>query len=83
MDLDCTGGWQFERNMSVDEMTMKTLHLLDKVTLIETVLLKIQQALYSPATIILNWNGILPKLFIFKLAFLTFKAVALYREKTA
>lgn len=30
MDLDCTGGWQFERNLSVDEMTMKTLHLVDQ-----------------------------------------------------
>lgn len=30
VDLDCTGGWQFERNLSVDEMTMKTLHLVDQ-----------------------------------------------------
>ncbi|XP_020609801.1 ras association domain-containing protein 1-like isoform X1 [Orbicella faveolata] len=30
VDLDCTGGWQFERNLSVDEMTMKTLHLIDQ-----------------------------------------------------
>ena len=38
MDLDCTGGWQFERNLSVDEMTMKTLHLIDQVMLIDTCL---------------------------------------------
>lgn len=34
VDLDCTGGWQFERNLSVDEMTMKTLHLIDQVMVI-------------------------------------------------
>lgn len=38
VDLDCTGGWQFERNLSVDEMTMKTLHLVDQVMLIDTCL---------------------------------------------
>ena len=38
VDLDCTGGWQFERNLSVDEMTMKTLHLIDQVILIGTCL---------------------------------------------
>lgn len=38
VDLDCTGGWQFERNLSVDEMTMKTLHLIDQVMLICTCL---------------------------------------------
>ena len=36
VDLDCTGGWQLERNLSVDEMTMKTLHLIDQVLLIAT-----------------------------------------------
>ena len=36
VDLDCTGGWQFERNLSVDEMTMKTLHLIDQVMLLGT-----------------------------------------------
>lgn len=38
VDLDCTGGWQLERNLSVDEMTMKTLHLIDQVLLIATCL---------------------------------------------
>ena len=31
VDLDCTGGWHLERNMSVDEMSMKTLHLMSQV----------------------------------------------------
>ena len=31
VDLDCTGGWQLGRMNSVDEMTMKTLHLIDQV----------------------------------------------------
>lgn len=31
VDLDCTGGWLYERMMSVDEVTMKTLHLVDQV----------------------------------------------------
>lgn len=39
MDLDCTGGWQFERNLSVDEMTMKTLHLIDQVIILLLVLI--------------------------------------------
>lgn len=30
VDLDCTGGWLYERMMSVDEVTMKTLHLVDQ-----------------------------------------------------
>ena len=38
VDLDCTGGWQLERNLSVDEMTLKTLHLIDQVLLIATCL---------------------------------------------
>ncbi|XP_022800714.1 ras association domain-containing protein 5-like isoform X2 [Stylophora pistillata] len=28
VDLDCTGSWLYERMMSVDEVTMKTLHLV-------------------------------------------------------
>ena len=35
VDLDCTGGWQLERNLSVDEMSMKTLHLINQVFLIQ------------------------------------------------
>lgn len=42
VDLDCTGGWQFERNMSVDEVTMKTLHVINQVTFIETVWFNVQ-----------------------------------------
>lgn len=30
VDLDCTGGWQLGRMNSVDEMTMKTLHLIEQ-----------------------------------------------------
>ena len=31
VDLDCTGSWLYERMMSVDEVTMKTLHLVGQV----------------------------------------------------
>jgi hypothetical protein len=35
VDLDCIGAWpQIERNMSIDEVSMKTLHLLEKVSLL-------------------------------------------------
>ncbi|XP_068701835.1 ras association domain-containing protein 1-like [Montipora capricornis] len=30
VDLDCTGGWHLGRNNSVDEITMKTLHLIER-----------------------------------------------------
>lgn len=30
VDLDCTGGWQLGRINSIDEMTMKTLHLIEQ-----------------------------------------------------
>lgn len=30
VDLDCTGGWHLGRNNSVDEITMKTLHLIEQ-----------------------------------------------------
>lgn len=30
VDLDCTGGWQLGRNNSIDEITMKTLHLIEQ-----------------------------------------------------
>lgn len=57
VDLDCTGGWQFERNLSVDEMTMKTLHLIDQVILIGTflvssfVIMKLSRCLSGMASV--------------------------------